>query len=240
MRFLSAAVAITTLGLSTVRAQDTSSSEPSCEQDTGGLPRSEFSKIVFARVSIRTLCALSRDSVVRRATGAHDAFSLLGSVYQDVLWRTSDEDLVAFFAAFGESLSFVDAATCATMYPHSGGAPWAQTFMSVATAIDSAMAVRWTRFIEAWVWARVKDAPLLPSASRAEVYSYAQRQLRTITPGERADMIKLARGETLPPQRACHVVRLSFARLAAGHPAQAGPVIRTLMSGLVPWFSADT
>ena len=235
MRFLSVALATTVLGLSTVRAQDTSSGESSCAQDTGGMSPGEFSKIVFARVSIRRLCVLSRDSVVRRATGAHDAFSLLGSVYQDVLWRTPDADLVAFFAAFGESLGFVDAPTCATMY----GTPWTQTFMSVATAIDSAMALRWTRFIEAWVWARVKDAPLLPEASRAEVVSYARHQLRAITPDERVDMIKMARREPLPPQRACHLVRLTFARISAGDPRQAGRVIRALMSGVAPWFSAE-
>src|SRR5207253_2131680 len=126
----------------------------------------------------------------------------------------------------------IDPATCASMYPHQGGVPWSQTFMSIASALDSAMSVRWTRLVEAWVRVGINDGPRLPEASKPEVYTYARRQFRDITPAERADMVRMARGEKVSPERACHVVRLSFARFAAGEPTQAARVFRALMSGL--------
>jgi hypothetical protein len=229
VRCLYPVTALTVLSLSLAQAQTPRSGDAPCGDD---------SKIIFARIAMSRFCVLARDSAVRRATGARDALTLMRSVQADVIWRIPDTDLTAFFAAFGESLGFVDARTCAGMFPHSGGPPWTDTFMSVATAVDSAMAVRWTSFIEAWVWARVKNTPRQHEASAAEVYAYARRQLQSISPADRADMVRVGRGDSLPPDRACHAVRLSFARLAAGAPKDAGPVIRALMSGLVPWFAA--
>lgn len=201
-------------------------------------PCGEGAEMAFARVAMSRLCFLARHPDVRRTIGAEDAVSLMAAIHPDALWRMPDAELAAFFATFGESLALIDPAACSTMYPRSTGRPWSETFMSVATAMDSAMAVRWVRALESWVWAKVRNAPRLPTAAPSEVYAYVRRQLRGITARERADIRRMARGEDLPADRACQVVRMTYARLAAGDPAQAGPVLRALIGGVVPWFAA--
>ncbi len=229
MRCLHAGMVLLILNVGRAAAQTPRSGDAPCGAD---------SKIVFARIAMARFCVLARDSAVRRATGAQDELTLMRSVQPDALWRIPDADLTAFFAAFGESLRFVGARTCAGMFPHSTDPPWTEAFMSIATAVDSAMAVRWTSFIEAWVWAKVRNTPRQREASTAEVYAYARRQLASVSSADRADMVRMAHGESLPIDRACRAVRLSFSRLGAGNPKDAGPVIRALMSGLVPWFAA--
>ena len=159
MRCVHAGMALLILNLGRAAAQTPRSGDAPCGAD---------SKIVFARIAMARFCVLARDSAVRRATGAQDELSLMRSIQPGVLWRIPDVDLTAFFAAFGESLRFVDAPTCAGMFPHSTDPPWTDAFMSIATAIDSAMAIRWTSFLEAWVWAKGRNTPRQREGQRVD------------------------------------------------------------------------
>jgi len=198
----------------------------------------QTSTIPFAKVAMRRLCSLADKPEVRQATGAVDAMTLLGAAPPDVMWRIPDKDLLAFVSAFGESLAVVPDSLCADIYPHPGAAPWNQRFMVVAEAIDSGMAERWSDFLEAWVWAVVHKAPLRPEASPAEAVAHIRAQSASLSLRERQDMGRLLRGEPLPAQAACHVVRLTFQHYTMGPPDKAATTLRALMRGRAPWFVA--
>jgi hypothetical protein len=196
------------------------------------------SSIPFARVAMARLCELTKDSSVQRATGAKDAVALIAAMPPDIMWRIEDAALSDFFMAYAESLGSVDAASCAAMLPTTSGTPWSQRFMGVATSIDSAMAVRWTSFLEAWVRARVAGATPRREASAAEVSTYLHKYVAHLGGAEREQYRRLGRHEPLTASDQCTLVRGLLVRLGALPPSEGGPLIRALMSGRYPWFTA--
>src|SRR4051812_29457059 len=196
------------------------------------------SSIPFAKVAMPRLCALTKDSAVKRVTGATDAVSLIAAMPHDIMWRIDDKALADFFVAFSESLGFVSAQACATMLPTSTDTPWPQRFMGVATSIDSTMAVRWTAFLEAWVRAEVAGAPRRREATASQVSAYVRRYYAHLEPAERAAYQRLGRHDVLTPSDQCDLVRGLLVRVGSLSPTEAGPLIRAMMSGRYSWFPA--
>jgi hypothetical protein len=185
------------------------------------------------------LCALADDPRIQRATGAKDALSLFATAPSDALWRISDQDLLDFVGTFAASLGSVSDSACADMYPHPGAAPFAQRFMVVAQAVDSATSIRWSHLLEAMVWAGVNKSPRGPEASPAEAQGYVAQQLRTLAPAELADVRKLAASQPLPASAACRAVQRLYTLMALGPTRRAAVALRTLMNGKVPWVAAS-
>jgi hypothetical protein len=212
-----------------LRAQEASAGASACGTD---------SSIPFARVAMARLCELAKDSAVRRVTGATNAVELMAAMPPDIMWRIEDKALADFFVAYAESLGLVDASSCAAMLPTSNASPWSQRFMGVATSIDSAMAVRWTAFLEAWVRARVSEATPRREASAAEVSNYLHTYVAELSAPEREQHRRLGHHEPVSAAEQCRLVRGLLVRLGALPPSRGGPLIRALMSGRHSWFSA--
>jgi len=228
MRLLYLAAVLVGLALPTsLSAQGGTAGTSSCGTDAS---------IPFAKVAMPRLCALTKDTAVKRVTGATDAVSLIAAMPHDIMWRVDDTALADFLVAFSESLGFVSAEACATMLPTSTETPWAQRFMGLATSIDSTMALRWTAFLEAWVRAKVAGAPRGREATASQVSAYVRRYYAHLEPAEQAEYLRLGRHQVLAPSEQCNLVRGLLVRLGSLPPTEAGPLIRAMMSGRYSWF----
>lgn len=207
-------------------------------QKTGQSPCGEDSEIVFARVLMGRLCQVAKEPAVFAATGAEDANQLMAALPPDIMWRVEDDVLVEFIHTYAVTLQRADAQTCANVAPEPGAAPWSQRFMAIALSVDEPTARSWADFVEAWVRARVANAPRQPEASPAQVQTLLTKYAAKLTPAERGAYLRFARQEEMEPGERCAVVRHMLEGLGSAEPAKAGPVFRALMSGRMSWLPA--
>jgi hypothetical protein len=205
-------------------------------QRAGHSPCGEDSEIVFARVLMDRLCQVAKEPAVFAATGAKDANQLMATLPPDIMWRVEDGVLVEFIHTYSVTLERANAQTCANAAPEPGAAPWSQRFMAIALGVDEPTARSWADFVEAWVRARVANAPRQPEASPAQVRTFLAKYAAKLTPAERAAYLTFARQETMEPSERCAVVRHMLEGLGSAEPAKAGPVFRTLMTGRISWL----
>ena len=191
--------------------------------------------MVWARVVMGRLCRLAENAEVKKATQASNAVALLGAVPNDILWRLSDDELIAFVGVFARSLEPLAPSVCATLYPGASEMNWGEKVMEIATAADSLLSEEWAGMLEAWVWAAVRKVPRQAEASSSDVYRVLQAQLGSLTIEERADLGALSRSDVLPEDRACRAVKAIYAAMARGTAEVVSPVLRTLMHGKIPW-----
>jgi hypothetical protein len=184
------------------------------------------------------LCEVAKEPEVFTATGATDPNQLMATLPPDIMWRVDDEVLTEFIHTYAVTLQRADAQTCADAAPEPGAAPWSQRFMAIAVSVDEPTARSWADFIEAWVRARVANAPRQPEASPAQVQTFLARVAAKLTPAERAAYLKFARREKMEPSQRCAVVRHMLEGLGSAEPAKAAPVFRALMTGRVSWLPA--
>ena len=191
--------------------------------------------MVWGRVLLRRMCRLLEDPAVKKATGADDPVSLLDAVPDDIIWRISDGQLIEFYDLFVKSMEPLDNDLCATLYPGARDINWSQSLMAVASVADSTLSERWGTLIEAWVWIAVRESPRQPEASPEEVTRFLKTRLSEFSAEERADIATLDRGENMPEDRACRVVKRMYQRLPVGDERIVGSALRTLMHGELPW-----
>jgi hypothetical protein len=184
------------------------------------------------------LCRVAKEPAVFAATGAKDANQLMAALPADIIWRVQDEVLVEFIHTYAVTLQRADAQTCANAAPEPGAAPWSQRFMAIAVSVDEPTARSWADFVEAWVRARVANAPRQPEASSAQVQAFLAKYAAKLNPSERAAYLKFARREKMEPSQRCAVVRHLLNALGSAEPAKAGPVFRALMTGRMSWLPA--
>lgn len=214
------------LAVQPVGAQSSGQAESPCVAD---------SPMVWARVVMRRMCRLAENPEIGKATGADNPTELLDAVPDDILWRLSDTLIVDLFQVFAESLGSLDDDGCAAMYPGAKDVNWAQQIMVMASVADSSLSERWADMLEAWVWIAVGKGQLQPEAGAEDVNRFLQSQFRDLGQQELSDIAALARGEEMPEDRACRAVRRMYVQLARGNETIAGPAIRTLMRGQLPW-----
>jgi len=207
-------------------------------QKAGESPCGEDSEIVFARVLMGRLCQVAKEPAVFAAIGAKDANELMAALPPDIMWRVEDEVLVEFIHTYAVTLRRADSQTCANAAPEPGAAPWSQRFMAIALSVDEPTARSWADLVEAWVRARVANAPRQPEASPEQVQQFLAKYAAKLTPAERVAYLKFARKQQMEPSQRCAVVRHMLEGLGSAEPAKAGPVFRTLMSGRLSWLPA--
>ena len=191
--------------------------------------------VVWIRVVMGRLCRLTENPEVRKATAATDALSLLNAVPDDVLWRLTDEELLAFYGVFARSLDPLPPSMCAALYPGASDMAWGEKVRGVAAAADSLLSEEWANLLESWIWAAVRKAPLQAEASPTEVYRVLRSQLAPLTTEVRADIGALSRNDVLPEDRACRANKAIYRAMARGSAQVVSPVLRTLMHGKIPW-----
>jgi hypothetical protein len=181
------------------------------------------------------LCKVADNPKVKAATGATDAMTLFATFPQDVMWRVPDTTLIDFGLTFAANLGQLPDSSCAAIYGKGQATPWAQQFMAVAEAADSAISVRWADFLEAWAWATVNKAPLQRVASAAEAVSHLRAQMVAVPVRDRDALKALALKQPVNDKDACHAIRAFFVATVAGPSDRAAPAFRAFMRGLVSW-----
>lgn len=196
------------------------------------------SPIIFARVVMAHLCELAKVPEVAQATGAKDALDLMAGLAPDVLWRVSDAELVAFASLFSENLGRLESNACADFVPRPGSAAWSQRFLGVAMSADSALARRWATFLEAWVWATVRNAPLQPTATTDRTLAYLRSQATLLTEADKEAVRSHMLGRPADTHRVCRLARSVFDGIKGEGETDGARILRTLMRGTLDWSRA--
>jgi hypothetical protein len=211
---------------------------PAAAQNAGKLPCGEDSEIVFARVLMERLCRVAKEPTVYAATKARDANSLMATLPSDVMWRVGDQTLISFLQTYERTLAGADPVTCASAAPEPGARPWGERFMAIALTVDDSTAEEWADFIEAWVRAKVANAPRGREASAPQVQAFLRTYISSLSQDERVAYLHFARRERMEPEARCAVVKRMYHAFSVVPLERAAAVFRTMMTGQVSWLPA--
>jgi predicted metal-dependent hydrolase len=110
--------------------------------------------------------------------------------------------------------------------------------MAIAMSVDEPTAEQWADFVEAWVRAKMANAPRGHEASAQQVQAFFREYAATLSPTERAAFLQFARHEHMEPATRCAVVMRIYHAFATAAPHRAAPVFRAMMTGRIPWLPA--